>query len=78
MPQTELDCKGMRCPMPIVKISLAMKHLQAGDRLAVEATDPAFHPDLVAWTRQLGHTLVEFQAGAVQRAVVVKGDRLVC
>jgi tRNA 2-thiouridine synthesizing protein A len=75
--QTELDCREMRCPMPIVKISLAMKQLQAGDRIAVEATDPAFHPDLLAWTRQLGHILIEFHGGAMQRAVVEKGAGLV-
>jgi TusA-related sulfurtransferase len=67
-----LDCTGLRCPLPIVKVSLAMKHMATGERLLVEATDPAFRPDITAWTRQLGHRLVSFEAGAVQRALIEK------
>ena len=67
-----LDCKDMRCPMPIVRISQAIKTIPAGDRLVIEANDPAFKADLEAWTRRLGHVLVECHPGAVQRAVVEK------
>lgn len=67
-----LDCKDLRCPMPIVRISQAVKGMQPGERLFVEATDPAFQADLDAWTKHLGHILVEFQSGAIQRAVIEK------
>jgi TusA-related sulfurtransferase len=67
-----LDCTGLRCPLPIVKVSLAMKKMATGERLLVEATDPAFRPDITAWTRQLGHRLVSFEPGAVQRALIEK------
>jgi tRNA 2-thiouridine synthesizing protein A len=46
--------------------------MATGDRILVEATDPAFRPDIAAWTRQLGHRLVSFEAGAVQRALIEK------
>ena len=59
--------------MPIVRLSLLMRELREGDCVTVEATDPAFEPDLVAWTRQLGHLLVTFENGDVQRATVQKG-----
>lgn len=71
-PHAHLDCTGLRCPLPIVKVSLAMKTMAAGERLLVEATDPAFRPDIMAWTRQLGHRLVSFEPGAVQRALIEK------
>lgn len=45
----ELNCRGQRCPKPIVQISKKMRELAAGDTLAVEADDPAFGPDLDAW-----------------------------
>jgi tRNA 2-thiouridine synthesizing protein A len=70
--EISLDCKGIRCPMPIVKLSLAIKKLQAGDRVRIEATDAAFEADLIAWTRQLGHRLIEFRPGEVQEALVEK------
>ena len=73
MADHNLDCKGLRCPMPIVRISQAVKELKTGERLHIEATDPAFRADLEAWTRRMGHLLLEFQPGAVQRAVIEKG-----
>ncbi len=67
-----LDCLELRCPMPIVRISLAIKPLATGDRLHVQATDRAFRADVEAWTRRLGHRLVEFHEGPVQQAVIEK------
>ncbi len=67
-----LDCKGLSCPMPIVKVSKAMKELESGQTLSVEATDPAFIPDIEAWTRKTGHILVHIESGDVQRAIIEK------
>lgn len=72
MAEHTLDCTKLRCPMPIVRISQTMKEMAAGDRLRVDASDPAFHADLQAWTRRLGHLLVEFQGGKVQQALIEK------
>lgn len=67
----KLDCRGLRCPMPIVKLGMAVRQLAPDSEVEVEATDPAFEPDLQAWARKTGHTLVSVDsAGDVQRAVV--------
>jgi TusA-related sulfurtransferase len=67
-----LDCRGLLCPMPIVRISRTMKGLRPGDTLTVTATDPSFAPDVEAWARKMNHTLVflEDRAG-VQTAVLL-------
>jgi len=57
----QLDCRGMRCPMPIVKLSMAIKSLDAEAELTVTADDPAFRPDLEAWVRKTGNDLVSFE-----------------
>jgi tRNA 2-thiouridine synthesizing protein A len=67
-----VDCKGIRCPMPLVMISKAIKGMAAGETLAVEASDPAFEADLKAWARKTGNILVEFAGGDVQKAVIKK------
>jgi len=67
-----LDCKQLNCPMPIVRISQTMKQMSVDEILEVEATDPAFEADLNAWVNQMGHELVEFSGGPVQRAVIKK------
>jgi TusA-related sulfurtransferase len=52
-----IDCKGMACPMPIVKLSKAMKELSSGNVLAVVADDPGFEPDIKAWCENTGNLL---------------------
>ena len=71
-PVTALDCTGLRCPMPIVKLGLAIRPLTAGARVEVRADDPAFEPDLRAWARQTGHAIVALDPGTVTRALVEK------
>lgn len=72
MSAVTLDCRKLRCPMPIVRISQAVKTMSCGEKLRVEASDPAFKADLEAWVRRLGHRLVEFHDGPVQQAVIEK------
>ena len=68
----QLDCSDLRCPEPIVRVFEAMHDLDAGDRIEVVATDPAFKSDLAAWAEMTGHSLVEFVEGPPHRALVEK------
>ena len=67
-----LDCKGLNCPMPIVRISQSMRKLASGQTLQVEATDPAFKADLEAWVKRFGHVIISFETGDCLRAVLQK------
>jgi TusA-related sulfurtransferase len=58
MKQVELDCTGLCCPMPLVHIKRAMDELEAGDCIAVTATDPAFEADIKAWSEKFGHPIM--------------------
>lgn len=68
MAQHELDCRDLLCPMPIVQLSMTVKKLSSGDLLEVLATDPAFKPDVEAWSALTGHALLEFEDGPVKKA----------
>jgi TusA-related sulfurtransferase len=72
MADIHLDCKQLRCPLPIVKISRLVKQMSQGQTLAIEADDPAFKSDIQAWVQTMGHQLLEFSDGPVQRAVIKK------
>jgi TusA-related sulfurtransferase len=60
MADKTLDCKGMVCPMPIVKTSKAAKEMSSGQNLEVLSTDKAFEADIQAWCKQTGNTLSSF------------------
>jgi TusA-related sulfurtransferase len=72
MSDVHLDCKGLNCPMPIVRLSQAIAAAKSGARIVVEADDPAFQADLEAWVRRMGHVLEGIQGERVKRAVVIK------
>jgi tRNA 2-thiouridine synthesizing protein A len=59
----ELDCKDLLCPMPIIKISQAIKLVPIGGTIQMEATDPGSKHDVAAWARQTGHELLETGQG---------------
>lgn len=68
-----LDCKGMQCPLPVVKTAQAMKKMAAGDTLELLATDPGVEPDMNAWTRRTGNELVSIsREGEVFRVLIRK------
>jgi TusA-related sulfurtransferase len=50
-----LDCFGLLCPMPIIKISEKIKDLRPGQVLEVIATDEGIRTDLPAWCKRTGH-----------------------
>jgi len=55
----ELDCRGLNCPLPVIKTKKAITGLQAGELLRVTATDPGSCADMAAFSRRTGHELVE-------------------
>ena len=54
-----LDCKGLLCPMPVVKTKKAIKDMAVGEVLEMISTDPGSMPDMQAWSKQTGHELLE-------------------
>ncbi len=70
-----LDCKGVACPVPIVRLSRAMKGMEPGKTLRVEATDDAFPADLEAWLSTRTDCLISLEIqGGVQAAVIRKSE----
>ena len=56
-----LDFKGLLCPMPIVKLSQAIKQVEVGDVIEAFATDAGVMADIPAWARSTGNELVTLE-----------------
>ena len=54
MPDLELDCRGMRCPLPVLELSKHISEIPVGGMLAVVADDSGARPDIEAWCRMRG------------------------
>ena len=53
-----LDCRGRRCPLPILDLARHIGDVEVGDVITVEADDPAAEPDIAAWCRMRDHQFV--------------------
>jgi len=52
---TELDCRGKRCPLPIIELSKKIKESELGQEVLLISDDPATAADLTAWARMTGN-----------------------
>ena len=69
----ELDARGLKCPLPIVRLTQAIKST-SDPEIRVTSDDPAFEADVAAWCRKTGHALASLvKEGRVITAVVRKG-----
>ena len=50
-PDLELDCRGMRCPAPVIELARHIDDVPVGGTLGVASTDEAARVDVPAWCR---------------------------
>ena len=58
-PDMELDCRGLNCPLPVLKTKKAIDGLASGQMLKMIATDPGSINDMNAWSNRTGNELVD-------------------
>jgi tRNA 2-thiouridine synthesizing protein A len=58
MAQVTVDCLGLRCPQPILKIAAKSAELNAGDTLEAAADCPTFEKDIRHWCERTKKTLM--------------------
>ena len=54
----QIDTRGTKCPMPVLKTKRAFATMQQGEVLCILATDPASMGDLVQFAKQTGHQIL--------------------
>lgn len=54
----ELDCRGLNCPLPVLKTKKAMDEMAAGDVLKMISTDPGSQNDVTAWAKRTGNEIM--------------------
>lgn len=71
---SELDARGLNCPLPILKAKKAITALESGQVLKIIATDPGSVKDFEAFAKQTGHELLESaEAGGEYTFMMKKG-----
>jgi tRNA 2-thiouridine synthesizing protein A len=50
-----LDCRGMRCPLPVIELAKRIGDVAVGSVIRIIADDPAAATDVPAWCRMRQH-----------------------
>ncbi|MBL4827555.1 MAG: sulfurtransferase TusA family protein [Spongiibacteraceae bacterium] len=58
---TEVDARGLSCPLPLLKAKKALNSLAQGQLLKVLSTDQGSWRDFQVFAEQSGHQLLERQ-----------------
>jgi tRNA 2-thiouridine synthesizing protein A len=61
-----VDLRGLKCPLPVLRVRKALSALKSGDRIVAECTDPLTTIDIPNLLRETGDTLEDkTEAGGV-------------
>lgn len=71
---TALDCRGQRCPGPILAVAKLARRLgtAGGGTIHVQADDDAFPFDIRSWCRSSGAELLELEGGSGVHSALVR------
>jgi len=67
-----LDARGLRCPLPVLKMEKRLAQMPAGAALTVLATDPMAKIDIPLYCTQNGHGCATSNEGDVLSFVISK------
>src|SRR6056297_6879 len=67
-----LNCSGLQCPGPIMKVYQKIKTMNDGEYLEVKASDPGFFADIASWCQRTGNTLIKTEKKDKEFVVLLK------
>lgn len=67
-----LDCVGLKCPQPSLKVTILASKMKPGDILEVVADCPTFEKDIREWCTRAKKTLLwaRTEAGTTKRVQI--------
>lgn len=68
-----IDARGLKCPLPVLKLERVLETTAPGQEIVVLATDPVARIDIALYCRQHGHTVeIAGQDNGVSRFDIVR------
>ena len=70
--RTELNCRRLLCPMPVIRVQDKVAELEPGDEVEAVCTDPGVLEDIPAWCRINGHKVISQQQQDDEYVLVIR------
>lgn len=74
MPSEVIDARGLKCPLPVLKMEKRLAAMAPGASLLVLATDPMARIDIPLYCRQHGHACSLVSAPESMSFTITKAD----
>ena len=71
-PDRILDCVGMYCPIPVLKVREELDKLSIGQVLEVWADDPAAEEDIPRLAKRIGQEILEMSKDGLKLRFLLK------
>lgn len=68
----EIDARGLRCPMPVLRAARRLRQLPGGAVLKVLADDPMAEIDMPHFCAEAGHEMIATRAEGTARAYLIR------
>ncbi|MDI6870849.1 MAG: sulfurtransferase TusA family protein [Bacillota bacterium] len=68
----KLDLKGLACPLPVVRVSKAIKDIPLGGVIEAVATDPGALADFPAWAKTSGNEILKTERSGAELKFYIK------
>jgi len=68
-----IDARGLKCPLPVLKMEKRLETMAAGSTLTVLATDPMARIDIPLYCRQHGHACTLDSQGDELHFTIIRG-----
>ncbi len=56
---SELDCRNLSCPLPVLKTKKAITQLSSGQVLKMTSTDSGSNKDMASWSKRTGNPILK-------------------
>ncbi|PJE25720.1 tRNA 2-thiouridine synthesizing protein A [Pseudooceanicola antarcticus] len=71
---TEIDARGLRCPLPVLRAQKRLREMAPGTRLRLLADDPMARIDLPHFCAEAGHELLSSEeSGETLSFLILRG-----
>lgn len=70
-----IDARGLKCPLPVLKLEKLLTQVSDGTVIVVEATDPMAKIDIPLHCRQHGHDCQQAEVDSAMHFTVIKSGR---
>ncbi len=68
----DLDLRGLRCPLPMVRVSQNILKVPIGGIIKAVTTDAGSLADITSWARTTGNEIVKKEQGAKDIVFLIK------